>query len=769
MSYTNNLLRQLAVLAIAAVLLMAAGLSLPSPAPAASPTFTFSGAGYGHGIGLSQYGAKGWAEQGKAGTWIASYYYPGTTIGNAPTTPTLWVNLDANANYRTSSSGYNGGYTRSIWNIRPGFTGGKFKVTGLKNGATASSTSSYADGIYGIVPFQKDGSYVGVTVKKKNTDGSYSSVTSFVGDILVEPDFAANQWLIQITDASGPFNHTYVRYRGRMQFKVNSSGKIKLLNKLAMSDYLKGVIPRESPASWPSAALQAQAIVARSYAYTSGGDLYCTTWSQVYNGHSRGDRNAPTAHEDDRTNAAVDITNNKYVLYGGKVIKTFFHSSSGGHTANIEDVWIGTGEPSTSYPYRKGVDDPYCAGPYDPWTDPPTFSALALASKLAGLVNDEPAGTGSTVGVKSIAIERAWPSGFARTIDVTWSNGAVSRDISGDSVRSALGLRSTKFFVNGAYTRIYSGSRFDTAVKVSQMAYPTSGVAKAAVVVNGSDDKYADALSASALAGVADGSVLLVQHDSVSSGVLNEIKRLGVAKVYVVGGTASVSDEVLNKVKAVVSNTERVAGNDRYGRDRYGTAAHVAMKIKTHGGDGTHVMIASGENWPDAAVAASVAAGSQRPLLLVRKGVLPLGAARALVDLGATHSAVFGGPNVISDATVSSLLMYTKEAAPEKRFGATGGRYDMAVEAAKWSVSSLGFSLGKAYVSSGETFVDSVTGGVLAGKNKYPMLLTTKAAPAAPTASYVSANRGTITDIVVIGGTGAITEACASTLASYAY
>lgn len=763
-------------LAVVAGLLVA-----PTSASAAYPSFTFNGAGYGHGIGLSQYGAKGWAEHGKKGDWIATYYYPGSTIGSV-TPRTLLVNLDADANYRNSSSTYNAGFTRTVWRIRSGYVGGKIKITGTRTGESAPSTTTGNDQTY-TFEVAKSGTTV-TGIRLKNASGT--TVATYTGQVLVEPE-STSQWLLQVTDASGPFDHTYVRYRGRMTLDVstadtkNSSGTvtkpagyIKLRNKVATSEYLKGVVPRESPSSWHIEALKAQAIVARSYSHVSSGDLYCTTWSQVYNGHSRGDRAAPTMHEADSTNYAVDQTSNMYVMYGGKVIQTFFHSSSGGHTANIEDVWLGTGEPSTTTPYRKGVDDPYCEGPYDPWTDPKTFDGLALAGKLASYVSGEPAGAGTSVHVKSIAIERVWPSGFARTVDITWANSSgtvvgTTRDVAGDTVRSALGLRSTKFFLNGQFTRIAYGSRFDTALSVSQKAYPTAGSAKAVVVVNGNDDKYADALTASALAGTAGGPVLLVQRDTVPSGVLDEIKRLGVTKAYVVGGTASVSDAVFAKVKGVVADTERLAGNDRYGRDRYGTAASVAMKIKALGGDGTHVMVASGENWPDAAVAAALAAGTKRPLILARKADLPTATARAIVDLGATKSAVFGGSAVISDATIKSLVSYTKETAPEKRFGLTGGRYTTAVEASKWAVSSFGYTLTKVYVSSGETFVDTVTGGALASKGKNPLLLTSKSTPAAATASYFSSNRTAIGDVVIIGGRAAITDECASTLASYAY
>ncbi len=734
-----------------ALSLLASLFVAPVSAGAAYPSFQFTGAGYGHGIGLSQYGSKGWAEHGKTGSWIATYYYPGSKIGTADTR-TMYVNLDADANYRSTSSGYNSGYTRSTWRIRPGFVGGKLKINGVER---PDSTYTFTATTSGGSP----------AMKVTNSGGTV--IGTYTGTLLVEPA-STSQWLLQVVDASGAFDHTYVRYRGRMQVRVNSSGKLKLLNKLSMSEYLKGVIPRETPASWHIEALKAQSIVARSYAYVSSGDLYCTTWSQVYNGHSRGDRAAPTMHEDDRSSAAVDVTNNQYVTYNGSVIQTYFHSSSGGHTANIEDVWPGTGQPSSSYPYRKGVSDPYCAGPYDPWSDAPTYDGMVLANKIKGYVSGEPSGAGSTVYVKSLALERVWPSGFVKTVDITWSNGAVTSNVAGDTFRSALGLRSTKFFVNGKFSRIALGDRYDTAVAISKQTYPSAGLAKGAVIVNGSNDKFPDALTAAALAGTVDGPVLLVSGSTLPGAVANELKRLGVTKAYVVGGTASVPAATFNAVKAIVPTTKRLAGSDRYGYDRYGTAASVAMEMKVLA-PSTKVLVATGENWPDAAVAAGVAAGSKRPLLLVRKDAMPSGTVYALRDLGATESAVFGGANAISSRTIATLVRETGESAPTKRFGMTGGRYDVAVEAAKWSVSTFGYTLSTVYIASGQTFPDTVTGGVLAGKNKHPLLLTPAKDPASATCGYLAANRATVANVTVIGGPLAVSDACASTIASYAY
>ncbi len=99
----------------------------------------------------------------------------------------------------------------------------------------------------------------------------------------------------------------------------------------------------------------------------------------------------------------------------------------------------------------------------------------------------------------------------------------------------------------------------------------------------------------------------------------------------------------------------------------------------------------------------------------------------------------------------------------------TGDRYNVAVGAAQWCVSSFGYSVGTVYVTCGEKFPDTVTGGVLSGRNKFPLLLAPIAQPSDATASFMSANRAAITNVVVIGGPASVSDFCASTLAGYAY
>ena len=101
---------------------------------------------------------------------------------------------------------------------------------------------------------------------------------------------------------------------------------------------MRGVVSAEVSASWPLAALEAQAVASRTYALTAhaGGsrfDVYADTRSQVYRG---------VAAQTPQTDAAVAATAGQIVTYQGRPAITYFFASSGGRTENIENSFIGS-------------------------------------------------------------------------------------------------------------------------------------------------------------------------------------------------------------------------------------------------------------------------------------------------------------------------------------------------------------------------------------------------------------------------------------------
>ncbi|MEA5508608.1 SpoIID/LytB domain-containing protein [Crocosphaera sp. UHCC 0190] len=215
-------------------------------------------------------------------------------------------------------------------------------------------------------------------------------------------------------------------YRGKVRIIRQGSG-VTALNLVDLEEYLYSVVGSEAYPTWPQEALKSQAVVARTYAlYQSSKasnrfyDLDTTTKTQVYKGLET---------EFVSTQDAVKATTGQVLTYKGKIILAAFHSSSGGHTENVEDVW------SSPLPYLRGVVDYDQLAPVFQWSK--TFSANDMGNLLGGVG-----------AVRSLIPERTTPNGRIITLKVVGSRG--SRRVTDDQLRKALGLKSTLFTVSAS-------------------------------------------------------------------------------------------------------------------------------------------------------------------------------------------------------------------------------------------------------------------------------------------------------------------------------
>ena len=139
------------------------------------------------------------------------------------------------------------------------------------------------------------------------------------------------------------------RYRGGFEYTL-SGGGLQVVNVVNLEDYVKGVVPHEMNGSWPLEALKAQAVCARTFACSAdkhaayGFDVCAAVDCQIYSGVG-----SSTALSD----RAVEETAGQCLWYGGELAEAVYHSSNGGATEDVENVWGGT------LPYLKGKVDPF--------------------------------------------------------------------------------------------------------------------------------------------------------------------------------------------------------------------------------------------------------------------------------------------------------------------------------------------------------------------------------------------------------------------------
>ena len=215
----------------------------------------------------------------------------------------------------------------------------------------------------------------------------------------------------------GDFQLKQRGYRGRLQVLVGGSG-LRAINHVGLESYLPNVVGSEMPASWPQAALRAQAVAARTYALRQRKpadpfDLSATVSSQVYKGV---DAETPSTRE------AVLSTRGQVLMYGSSLANAVFHSSSGGATENSGDLW------SQQLPYLVSVPDFDQASPVQAWQQRLEPEQLQQAFAEIG-------------GAQRIDVLSTTSTGRVRQARVSGPSGTLV--VSGAQLRSRLGLRST--------------------------------------------------------------------------------------------------------------------------------------------------------------------------------------------------------------------------------------------------------------------------------------------------------------------------------------
>jgi stage II sporulation protein D len=206
-------------------------------------------------------------------------------------------------------------------------------------------------------------------------------------------------------------------YRGRLQVLVGSSA-LQAVNHVALEAYLPSVVASEMPASWPQAALRAQAVAARTYALrqrkpAAAFDVSATVSSQVYKG---------VEAETPSTRQAVASTRGQVLMFGTSLANTVFHSSAGGSTENSGDLW------SQQLPYLVSVPDFDQHSPVHAWQLRLEPEQLQKAFGEIG-------------GAQRIDVLAITGSGRVRQARVTGPAGTLV--LTGAQLRSRLGLKST--------------------------------------------------------------------------------------------------------------------------------------------------------------------------------------------------------------------------------------------------------------------------------------------------------------------------------------
>ncbi len=298
--------------------------------------------------------------------------------------------------------------------------------------------------------------------------------------------------------------------------------------------------------------------------------------------------------------------------------------------------------------------------------------------------------------------------------------------------------------------RVAGPDRYATAVAVSRSTFPTG--ADAVVIATGR--QWADALGGSGLAGAGSAPVLLTEPHRLPASVRAEIERLAPTSAYVLGGTSAVAQAVLEQVRSALppgATVTRLAG-----ADRYLTAVRVATETvaRAETPDGV-AFVATGRDFADALSAAPVAFALERPVYLVDDGPRVATVTAALRAGGVTDVVLLGGTAAVPEGVERALAAALGGAEHVTRL-AGRDRHATAVLVGEWAVAEAGFSWSAPGLAASTAFADGITGGVLLGTRRVPLLLTPSDGLADVVAGALYARRGLVTGYTAIGGTATV-------------
>ena len=303
--------------------------------------------------------------------------------------------------------------------------------------ATEEEATAYAEALGGGYAIQSSSTGVIVTVTRTSS-------------ILFEFDCSGILSLGVMPEGLGEEAVTWFKgykYPGGFEYPRLTGGDLHVYNLVNLESYVKGVIPYEMNNQWPGAALQAQAICARTYAcrdskHTTayGFDVCNTTDCQVYYGYSGSNGNGPNAN----TNAAVESTAGLKLYHEGDMVQNaVYHASNGGATEDVANVW------GSTRAYLVGKEDPYEALVSIPnynWT------VTYTAAELTWILEEK----GYSIGtVKNVYVSEYTPLGNVKKVTFEGSRG--SKTVSGETCRTIFysstynkSVRSMRFGINGS-------------------------------------------------------------------------------------------------------------------------------------------------------------------------------------------------------------------------------------------------------------------------------------------------------------------------------
>lgn len=282
-------------------------------------------------------------------------------------------------------------------------------------------------------------------------------------------------------------------------------------------------------------------------------------------------------------------------------------------------------------------------------------------------------------------------------------------------------------------TRLAGADRYATAQAIAKHGWTQSDYAILAYGGN-----FPDALSAVVLAKKYNAPILLTSGSSLQDITKQTLIDLQVKSVFMIGGTVVMPTSIEAELQAMGITPTRIAG-----QDRYETSVNIAKQAVSP----SELIVATGEDYPEALSIAPIAAIKQIPILLVPKSYLPDSVKTYLSTLNIKKTYVIGDSSSIDDSVANQFTH------PERIVGAD--RYELNIVIDKEFEGN--FNSDSSCIATGEGFADALTGAAYAAKISAPMILVNSALPT-NTKNYYQQRLPNAKNIYVFGGTGVVSD-----------
>lgn len=486
------------------------------------------------------------------------------------------------------------------------------------------------------------------------------------------------------------------RFSGSMTMKRVDDDSFIPINTLNIEDYVKGVLPFEESNDFPIEALKAQAVAARTYCITNKGKYSSLGYDLTDDINSQVYRGYVPF--DSNCNSAVDLTAGEILEYNDEPISAYFSSSDGGYTEENDNVWSGK-----QLPYLTENPDPYDTASRN-WTQ-----VLSSADIDALLKKNHPELNAKQFVNLDITDMTKYSSGRVSSLKLNYTdnnNSQQSYTLTKNEARTFFGLKSSMYTItlskDSSNNDVYNfvGNGYGHGIGMSQWgAYGRA--------VSGEDYKtilafyYKNAY---------------IESLGVSGGNIHLAARLG-------------------------------------GSDRFETSALIAEKA--YSGMVNNVVIASGNNFPDALSGSSLAKKLDAPLLIVNSNPQ---SSSATIDyvidhlLKNGHIYILGGEGTISNEFIDKFKQLGYSNSNIIRIGGKD-RFETSALIASYVNNTIGTPV---VICTGDNFPDSLSISGVAASKGWPILLASGSTIDPSVINYLTSYKPS--NVYIIGGTGAVSK-----------